>query len=389
MKKVVLILIMLMPFLFKCKAQDTVQYGDPYYLFNERHNYMTFDPMDAFMSTWDEYCCALITVSDGMSRYITQEPVMVYGVAITIYDPIYSIDKLPFNVFLAKITVNSTLDFIDSTQWKPDDYQAFFKYSIMGAGQLYEETVPVYELYFDTPHLISDTFYVGNRKLGPHSVNCYISYDSMTSYWTNIDLTGPYHYEKFWGGMFPIIQPNRHCDVPDRPRAIVYTTTNTVQFELPYTEGDSLTLSIARVGQPIDSGYFYNVTDSVMSVVLPDSGHYEARLRRYCDRYGSFIESSWSAAFPIYLSTPLGITGHADSIALTINPNPAAGKVEVACSIADGTITLLDMQGRTLAEMPSSQRTIDISGLAAGTYILRLTAPDQAPTVHKLIVAQP
>ncbi len=382
-------LITLMPFLFECNAQDTVQYGDPDYLFNERHNYMTFDPMDDFMSTWDEYCCALITVSNGMSRYITQEPVMVYGVAITLYDQIHSIDKFPFDVVLAKITGNSTVDFIDSTQWKPDDYRAFFKYTIMGAGQLYEKIVPIYELYFDTPHLISDTFYVGNRKLGPHSVNCYISYDSMTSYWTNTELTEPYHYEKFWGGLFPIIQPNRHCNAPEKPRAIVYTTTNTVQFELPYTEGDSMTLSIARVGQSVDSGYLYSVTDSVMSVVLPDSGHYEARLRQYCARYGDYYGSNWSAAFPIYLSTPLGITGPADGIALTINPNPATGKVEVDCNVADGTLTLLDMQGRTLAEMPSSQRVIDVSGLPIGTYMLRLTAPDIAPAIRKLIVAQP
>ncbi len=223
----------------------------------------------------------------------------------------------------------------------------------------------------------------------------------MTSYWILYDAASPIspnhytnlgnalHIKSWWGGVFPIIQPNRHCNAPEKPRAIVYTATNTVQFQLPYAEGDSMTLSIARVGQSPDSGDLYNVTDTVMSVVLPDSGHYEARLRRYCARYGDYFASSWSAAFPIYLSTPLGITGPADGIALTINPNPATGKVEVACSIADGTITLLDMQGRTLAEMPSSQRVIDVSGLPIGTYMLRLTAPDIAPAVRKLIVAQP
>ncbi len=408
MKRMVLILITLMPFLFECKAQDTVQYMHPRYLFNTRQYFSSLGVYELLGFDWNDFCCSRGNMlSDNMMRYTITDSIWVFGISVTMDTVPKDIEKYNFHLMLAYMADDSSMVFIDSASWKPSDHRAFFTYSLVGGdGVYYEKTVPAFEIYFETPHLLTDTFYIGLRRIiddvNPYGDNIpfYYSYDSSstiglinaaqyptTYYQSTSSIT--YTLRDIWGGLFPIIQPNRHCDVPDRPWGIVYTTTNTVQFELPYSQGDSMTLSIARVGQSPDSGDFYNVTDSAMSVVLPDSGHYEARLRRYCARYGDYFASSWSAAFPILITTPLGIAGPADGIALTINPNPATGKVEVDCNVADGTLTLLDMQGRTLSEMPSSQRVIDVSGLAAGTYMLRLTAPDIAPAVRKLIVAQP
>lgn len=396
MKKIVVFLIVVLSFMIKCHAQDTVQYMNPRYLFNTRQYFPSLGVYAMLGFDWNDICC---TVGWGLSgavvRYPITDSVQVYGISITMDTAGKGIEKYDFDLVLAYMAEDSTMVFIDSASWKPSDHRAFFTYSLVGDGVYYERTVPAFEIYFETPHMLTDTFYIGIRAPMQYPAT-YFSHDSAGTLIIHGAAAQPTTliahtpvWSTIWGGLFPIIQPSRHCDAPSRPRAIVNTITNTVQFELPYAEGDSMTLSIARVGQSPDSGDLYNVTDSVMSVVLPDSGHYEARLRRYCERYGEFLEGAWSAPFPIQIFNTLGIMGSADGSVLTVTPNPASGKVEIDCGMADGTVALLDMQGRTLAELPSSQHVIDISGLPAGAYILRLTAPDIAPTVRKLIIARP
>lgn len=399
MKKILFLVCVFIALSNTSHAQDTVQYMSPKYMFLTR-NYISSQGFQFQFagSNWNTVCCTWGYVFDGdMIRFTTTDPVLVYGISMTTDE----VEKYDFDVVLAYMADDSSMVFIDSTSWKASDHQAFFSYSLVGDGVYYERIVPAFEMYFETPHLMTDTFYIGIHpamEAGPYDTHpkTYFSYDSACTFilYGAANYPTTYSHNNWilsgsWGGIFPIVQPNRYCDAPSRPRGIVYTLTNTVELHLPYSEGDSMTLSIARVGQSPDSGDLYNVTDSVMSVVLPDSGHYEARLRRYCERYGEFLEGAWSAPFPIQIFNTLGIMGSADGSMLTVTPNPASGKVEIDCGMADGTVALLDMQGRTLAELPSSQHVIDISGLPAGAYILRLTAPDIAPTVRKLIIARP
>lgn len=377
-------------------AQDTLQYMSPQYMFNTRQYFTQLGPYEWWGMGWNDICCYRESFNGNMTRYSTDDSVWVYGICMT-YDTVNArIEDHKLDLILGIMAEDSSMVFIDSVSWKPSDHRAFFKYSIIGGdGVYYEKTVPAFELYFDTPHLMTDTFFVGLRETGYNAGVCYFSYDSASSYIVHGATLYPttYYYTlhptvDVWGGLFPIIVPNRHCDAPTKPRTIVYTTTNTVQFELPYTVGDSLLLSVARAGQPADSGDLYNVTGEVMSIVLPDSGHYEARLRRFCSRNDSTVlVSDWGAAASVTIPNQLGITGCEAEARLTISPNPAKESVTVECDIKDGTITLLDIRGRTLAAMPSSQSSIDLSGLPAGTYILRLTAP-QGSAVKKLTVTR-
>lgn len=333
-----------------------------------------------------------------------QESHNVYGVALTLegYDRHILTDKdmlnYPYDVIIAQ-AVNNELIILDSTTWDTEkDAIEYFRYSMMGDdGVLYEHIIPIYEFYFDTAHLVTDTFYVGFRLKVPYLdsatidmrflLNC--SVDSVSTIWVyndDLQLTrGRHNY--VWGGEFPILQPNRRCHAPtSAPQILIYNATNTVRFTLPYETGDSLLLSIARAGQPADSGDIYPVSGTTMDIVVPDSGRYSARLARVCHR-DIDVQSRWSEASNFQIYNSLGIAPRHDGLspALLIYPNPASGTVTIGCESANGTIELMDMQGRTLQQVPAGKHTLDISSLATGIYLVRLTS-DKGTTVRQLHV---
>ena len=412
MKKTLFFSFLIVLFAVKCAAQDTVQYMDPYYLFNERHPYTTI-PFPGY--TWDMMCRFTGTTATASgyntiassSRYHTpsQEPILVYGIAFTVEGNGYimgrgheeikesDIDKYPYEAVISKIE-GDTLDVLATTTWNYEtDSRAYFKYSIMGDGQLYEYVAPVFEYYFETPVLVYDTFYVGWSRLlstQPYFFLYNLSIDSMTSYWIQNERpleSYDNHQQYLWGGVFPIIQPNRHCRVPAAPSLVVYSGTNTVRFTLPYAAGDSLVLSIAGYGQPADSGTVYPVTDSIMDIVIPDSGRYTARLMRICQRYGGvMLQSDWSGPTHFFIVNNLAI-GQPSDMGVSIVPNPATDAVTVSADATLLTLELRDLLGRTiLTQQPASTKTtVDVSTLPAGTYILRLHTP-QGIATKKLIV---
>ena len=399
MKKIITVITCFFALATTVYAQDTMQYMDPCYLFNERHPYTVRTNFSSFWS-WNELCCYqspdgyLYSLCYPISNL--QEPVLVYGVALTIEGPDRRVLKEEdlvesrYDVVISAIE-NNRLVVIDSTTWNTDkDAQEYFKYTMRGGGVLYEETVPVYEFYFETPHLMSDTFYVGFRRHDDYHNDweLNISIDSMQSIWIqNDNLFISPDNEHVWGGEFPILQPNRRCHAPtSAPQIIIYNATNTVRFTLPYETGDSLLLSIARAGQSADSGDIYPVSGTTMDIVVPDSGRYSARLARVCHR-DIDVQSRWSEASNFQIYNSLGIAPRHDGLspALLIYPNPASGTVTIGCESANGTIELMDMQGRTLQQVPAGKHTLDISSLATGIYLVRLTS-DKGTTVRQLHV---
>ena len=415
MKKYFFSIIIFVSFAVGCRAQDTVRYGDPYYLFEEMLYYQDSVtvawPMSflflrpSFPEDTGYYTTGYL---DYAMRYITPTPeeMVVYGVAITPYLRNKSIDKYDFELFLAQIR-NDSIFFVDSTRWKPSDHQAWFEYSVPFCGRMYDSVVPVYELYFDTPRSIRDTFCVGYKG---ELLDLYKSIDSAATYfildphlypanssahlWSQRLYASRGYQDDWWGGIFPIIEYRYPCETPSAPRPIVYAATdpNLVQFQLPYSAGDSMWLSIAEYGQPADSGIIYNVTDSVMDIVVPDSGYYTARLRSFCTKYWDVpMQSAWSAPANFMITANLDIVQPDDYLAsmLLLYPNPADGEVTVSAKGALGevTVSVMDMAGvevlhREGVRMPL---TFSTAMLKAGTYIVRLATP-QGTAVKKLIV---
>ena len=410
MKKILATTILLMSFVPFCRAQDTVQYMDPDYLFNERHPYVVFP--NAWGSPWYGWTWDIIC-SNGYSTYLhggesygyplssQQEPVTVYGVALTVtgrnHEEISEEDmtKYPYDVILARI-VDSTFVVIDSATWDPlRDSKLWFRYSIIGDGVLYEHVDPAYEFYFDTPHLMEDTFYVGFRTKVPSSVmpelrfDLVASLDSVPTLRVLNDLSATVTRNHIWGGQFPIIQPNRRCSVPEAPSWVLYNATNTVRFNIPYLPGDSLLLSIARQGQPVDSGYIYPVTDNAMDIVIPDSGHYSARLARICHR-DIDVQSQWSVPSNFFIMNTLGIDPTSGTEPLfSIYPNPAADRVAVRCGGRMTAVEVVDALGRTVLSIDGggNEATLDVSALPTGLYTVLVTTP-QGRTARHLTIAR-
>ncbi len=400
MKKYLFSIIIFVSFAVNCRAQDTVRYGDPYYLFEEMLYYQ-----DSVTVAWpmsflflrpgypEDIGYYTTGYLDYAMRYITPTPeeMVVYGVAFTPFLHNLTIDKYDFELFLAQIR-NDSIFFVDSTRWKPSDHQAWFEYTLPYRGQTYDSVVPVYELYFDTPRSIRDTFCVGYKG---ELLALYKSIDSAATYfildphlypenssahlWSQRLYASRGYQDDWWGGIFPIIEYRHPCETPAAPRPIVYAATNPnlVQFQLPYSAGDSMWLSIAEYGQPADSGIIYNVTDSVMDIVVPDSGYYTARLRSFCTKYWDVpMQSAWSAPANFMITSNLGIVRpdlqQASSIAVT--PNPTRGTVHIE---AEGVraVWIVAADGRR-TQLQCEDGTVSLTAFAPGLYVLEVQTAD-------------
>ena len=335
-----------------------------------------------------------------------QEPVWVYGVALTVEGRggyIFKeddIENCPYDVIIGRVENNKVVA-IDSTTWDSrKDAIASFRYSLIGDSVLYEHIVPVYEFYFDTPHLMTDTFYVGFRLTVPDtemldrrfSLVCAIdSVSTLDTVMYPMDYVyHPFVYNDnvqerliepwFWGGEFPILQPNRHCTKPEgAPQWVLYSATNTVRFTLPYSPDDSLVLAICGYGQPMDSATVYPVTDNIMDIVVPDSGRYTARLARICQR-DILVQSSWGDPATFIIMNNLALSQPTVPI-MEVFPNPTDGTVsipaegirEVWCVAADGRRTRLkvnDGLGERSGAKVSSQ--VSLKDCPAGLYVLEI-----------------
>jgi hypothetical protein len=81
----------------------------------------------------------------------------------------------------------------------------------------------------------------------------------------------------------------------------------------------------------------------------------------------------------------------AAALALSVYPNPASPTASVTIETAQPTsLRLYDRTGRLVREEPSAQRnrTLSLSGLATGLYLVRATAPDGTVATSKLLVNQ-
>ena len=383
-----------------CRAQDTVQYMDPCYLFNEKHPFTVFpwpprfdgdstahyfDPIG--FGGWDGFCSKSYPrfefYSCGYPRSSQQEPVTVYGVALTIQGNNEHVltdadmNKYPYKVIIGHIENNKVVA-IDSTTWDSmKDAIASFKYSIMGDGVLYEHVVPVYEFYFDTPHQMSDTFYVGfqltvnDTDMLDSRFRLICAVDSVSQLWVYNDSVqrGQGYYDFHWGGEFPILQPNRRCTAPEgAPQLLVYTATNTVRFTLPYSPSDSLVLAICEYGQPVDSATIYPVTESTMDIVIPDSGRYTARIARICQR-DTLVQSNWSAPTDFFIVNNLSIAQNSIPT-LEVYPNPTDGTVFIP---AKGVheVWLVAADGRR-SRLMLKDGQVSLKGFPLGLYVLEI-----------------
>ena len=292
------------------QSMDSAQFMD-YVTLQDTDVYM-FHPRPDSLRSLDGYHQAGATLGLFVQQYVPQDTVTVYGVALTInswggtdlvyQNPNYTAvmmqrpQGVPDSVLYAgsSILTYRTLRYLDSVQLDTSLHTIHFtkfRYEYDLPKPSYE-TVPCYEFYFDTPQVMTDTFYVGKKYLEdgfppseymgwctaplPYSTFWYIG-----SYWGDLDTTMIRNVTpgRLWGFSFPII--GFHCKPVDSLQLTgVYYSGATVQWR-SVEEGATYNVRLTSSDGSIDSTVVTTDT-SCTFYQLPQYKRYNIQVRKQC-----------------------------------------------------------------------------------------------------------
>ena len=129
-------------------------------------------------------------------------------------------------------------------------------------------------------------------------------------------------------------------------------------------------------------------TNSVTLTGLESDNEYDVYVRAVCD---SQYPSVWSAS-ATFTTLNVGIATADGERSVSIYPNPATNGTTISVSGVEGevTVTLVDMNGRTLATYTLNcagdcAKQVNVSTLASGAYFVRIQG-ENLNAVKKLIV---
>jgi len=304
----------------------------------------------------------------------------------------------------------------------------------------------MYELYFDHPLTIKDSFYVCLRpaygwEVSPNVsrpyIGCDISYNHMFQLKESIPYgagivgyngsTGDWQYapSPYSGTLYPILVPPDTDDVPQCMAPANFRKSGQ-RMEYPIlawdtTEGGQREYEIQYAPYNSDRWITFEPTENP-ATVFPASNpdiYYKARIRARC-YHGCVVHSTWSWSpwsdpilfytGPTEPDTTTAITPvEADATDFfTLSPNPATGKVTVTVghtpqsgthsSALAGTspnlgeefsLTLRDAAGHEVLRksLPAGTDSVDLdlSHLPAGAYFVTLSTPAASAT-QRLVV---
>ena len=164
----------------------------------------------------------------------------------------------------------------------------------------------------------------------------------------------------------------------------VYVTWTPVDdqstYQLNYTEADSL----------FENGTFVNCPHPYVPVCgLQTDKAYKMRVRTPCSTgMASEGYGPWSDTL-LFNPQPTGI-GTTDAVAFTLRPNPARDRLTVERPDAGPAILeVFNAKGQKVLAQTSDQATvtIDVSSLAAGSYLLRVTTAEGS-SVRSFVVGR-
>jgi hypothetical protein len=387
---------------FKPYTVDTLPYGNPYYLFP----FVDKNDLEFFLPTH------MIIGAGWLLPYVADTPTTVYGIAAS---AAYGMETIGNAYYLLVVKDQAG-------NWQYIDTAERYGYNVVST-LLYDDTIfpnkiwtsPCYEYYFDHPHILRDTFYVGIipeyywNFLDSLSVKGYVGtfnlpqlnhlrsrymYHPWLGGWVNYELpydndSSAYLFE--WPGLYPIIQSDRLlCGGPGGLRLVErgsdYASIawgGNRPFDDLYSR--RYQVSAGPLYTPPDSNNIITVSDSTAVVTGLDSGFYLAAwVRSECDHqcpnHDTLLWSQWSSPLVFYvgayapgeasIQTPLA----AD---ISLSPNPATDVVRVESGERKvESIEVVDMLGRVVLRKqlpaPVSSLLIDTSPLPSGSYLLRI-----------------
>ena len=321
----------------------------------------------------------------------------------------------PFNVLdtarCMKIYYNKTVQVGWETQWDT---------------LIHSSIVPVYEVFFEKPVPVTDSFYVGmtsnntiynaqthsypgkmaeiapvaanswfwNPQNGcfPQKVAVYIGPTGYAGWEQEVHLTIGWHYsdEDILYHIFPIIDTTGSYRVPDSCKTVM-------GLEVPYQDSarayvlwergrfnSSWEVAYGRADEDPE-GYTVVSSDEEGCWLsgLEAGTEYAVRVRGLC--FDTTIYSEWSDTVHFVRQGTQGV--EEPSPHTHLSPNPARGEVTVATDYALRSIAIYDMQGHKVldSEAEGFTASLDIAALPQGSYIVVvLTA--QGRSTQKLLI---
>ena len=403
MKKIIPALIV-MACMMPVVAQEAVRYGDSCYMFNP------ITPNDCMvLGTHSEYV-NLTYRRHAMFRegyeYILPTETIVYGIAATLYryrDDANDVDSAGYTVFLYTLVDDTMLVCIDSiTSYSR---ATRFIYSASNGNEVLDSAAPCYEYFFSSPHVLNGTIFVGAISYISYATGgvgnpiCSAVDKNRNQHWVhfsagNVSTGHSNLMSGYWGGFFPIIQPERiSCEASV---AEVVETGEDYAVLSWGMDGDSCQLSIAPYDVPVDSGMVIDLTTDSYTATSLDSGvYYAARLLTQCSHRchihdDTLVWGGWGAPTLFYLgseepdTTGIGIQRVEQAPEMEISPNPTTGTLTVRCGAEIESVELYDMQGRVVSGQWSVAGgqcvVLDLAALPAGSYIVVVNTPQGKAT---------
>ncbi len=402
-------------------AQNAVKYGQyPRYIFNPRQPKLSNPQLYGNCFHW--YMVSLLESSYSstyMYKFNTSDSTLIYGVAAVYADSSVGITNADHWHLMAKLgkRIDGTLTLIDSTD-RENGQRVFLRYDNSWYGE--DDTcmapeVGLVELYFDEPTLLCDSFYINVRSDVPivngsssmvidNPQGIYIMKEGeITQHVVRAPDPAypnaiPPYIDSHVGTLlliFPIVAPP--CYAPEAPEA---DSLDRGVFVLRWDNlCDTVQVSVAPDTVAPEQGMLFTLSDTTSLLLDLGAGRRcLARLRCRCPQVEG-VWSPWSEPVVLYHDTVsagggepgpepgTGVTT-AGAVLWTLTPNPATGRVKVACAEAIREVEVYDLQGRRCLaqEAQGSETVLDISTLAAGRYTVLLHTA--TATAAKALVVQ-
>ena len=392
MKKVVLCLFSLLT-IAPMRGQDTITDGDRCYMFWPHSNILHL--------YGNEYSF----VGNVFFEHIVDTGTLIYGVSLKGYSPLNS--TISFS--LAKKKDDSHYIFFDTVWIDSSVVSRYFRCRVINHTMTPQEECEFVEkcteVYFHRPWLMTDTFYVVGRfnyddtvrhrsqklyhfhdSVGPQRIG-YSSGDGVPARYYPYPYPFQNNNDFLWGWDFPILEPDRtRCR---RPSGLRMRERGNGWAVLQWNSGSGDSYRVTVEGP--DDTVVYETADTTLRLdsLVPDASYW-VKLQSLCRyqhySYDSTLLNPGVAQFG-FRNLITGVSGADADLRVEVYPNPASGCLVLeAGDDSPVRAVLTDLGGREVMAVDfRATATLDVSRLAAGPYLLRLTTP-AATTVRKVVV---
>ena len=317
----------------------------------------------------------------------------------------------------------------DSARWHGKEIDRyFFTTHRSGGGQDSHYVIPIYEVYFNHPIDVMDSFSVGIGRYRPSEGYdnddaesgpiWYINTRNMAA--TEADYPRTL-YITIWEQImertdnsfcliFPILVPpdtdNYVCAGVDSVR-VQGSGTGWVNVAWAPGSDDQDLFQIAYGVRGEDPDHYASVTNQESPRVIFDNTidtgvYYSVRVRGRCHHrcavHDTLIWGPWSDLVHFYVGNHepgTGIAAPEATTAFTLSPNPTSGEVTVVLPpLSEGAVlTVADATGREVRRQtiaPTAETTrlrLDLKGLPAGAYFVTVVTPQGSHT-EKLVIGE-